>query len=264
MDGALLARKIDRMDKFFHKNSVFCFTSDVDWAPESAIAKTIDVFKRLDLPATFFVTHQSKVISREFRGRNERVGVHPNFLHGSTHGDTIEDQVKTARELWPGAKAFRAHAYYDNTLVLRAMYASGFEYDSNSFEFMQPYISPLLHHTGLVRFPVFWEDDIHGEGHEFRLSEIRGNLEKPGLKVFNFHPLWVSLNIPSVESYRKNKFLAGAEHRADAVIDGRAFVGRGALTFLEEVAAYISKRKRSVALLNDLYEQVLQGFDDAR
>ena len=44
---------------------------------------------------------------------------------------------------------------------MRGLAARGVKYDSNVCLYLQPDLAPLHHWTGIVRFPVFWEDDIH-------------------------------------------------------------------------------------------------------
>ena len=75
----------DKSILFFQKKSFFVFTSDIDWAPEWAIRKTLDIFKSFDIPLTPFITHESEVIKREYANveKSRYVGLHPNFLPNS-------------------------------------------------------------------------------------------------------------------------------------------------------------------------------------
>jgi len=88
-------------DALASEQPVFCFTSDIDWAPEWAISETLRFFEDIRTPLTPFLTHESKAI-REHFGETEmslRVGVHPNFLPSSTHGRTpseVIDQFQVA------------------------------------------------------------------------------------------------------------------------------------------------------------------------
>ncbi len=64
-------------------------------------------------------------------------------------------------------------------------------------------IRPLRHWTGIVRIPIFLEDDVFFEywPDELPLAEISRRLFSPGLKVFNFHPTFVGCNAPSRTFY---------------------------------------------------------------
>ncbi|HEY8645027.1 MAG TPA: hypothetical protein VIL77_04030 [Gaiellaceae bacterium] len=65
-----------------------CFlTLDVDWCPDSAIDDVAELLIERDVPATWLVTHTSPAIDRlRLRADLFELGIHPNFLPGSTHG----------------------------------------------------------------------------------------------------------------------------------------------------------------------------------
>jgi len=117
------------------------------------------------------------------------VGLHPNFLPGSTHGATVDEVIANTTALWPDAISFRSHCFYDDTRMLRKMAERGFRYDSNLFAFLQPMLAPLRTVAGTVRLPVFWEDDVHsGERLLWELGALRAAFRGPGLKIVNVHP----------------------------------------------------------------------------
>jgi len=53
--------------------------------------------------------------------------------------------------------------------------------------FLHPNIQPYRCASGLLQFPVFFEDRWFLSG-SWKLKTILKRLEKPGLKVFDFHP----------------------------------------------------------------------------
>lgn len=260
MPAAEVQGLTEALDAFFHKDSIFCFTSDVEWAPESAISETLGIFNQIDIPISFFLTHDSEIIRKEFGNQRKSsfIGVHPNFLPNSTQGSTVPQQIETVRSLWPKARYFRSHAFFDNTYINRELVSKGFEFDSNEFHFLSPYIVPVLHHTGLMRFPVFWEDDAHWLTYPNEAASLEKYLEKPGLKIFNFHPLSVALNIPSTEYYQRHKFLCDAKNRRMA-IGKYTYHGRGTKTLLQEILSLLSRRKSTVMPLHEIYQDVLAG-----
>lgn len=173
-------------------------------------SRNVEDFCQLEVPLTLFVRHHSEVIKQQYgkQGKSQYVGLHPNFFPNSSHGTNYIEQIDFCQKLWPDAKCFRSHGFFDNSQITKEFYARGFRYDSNLCLFLHPYCTPLRHGSGLIRFPVFWEDDAHSEkGLPFKIDAIRRYLDTPGLKIFNFHPLSLAINTPTTEYYLKHKFL---------------------------------------------------------
>src|ERR1035441_3475149 len=62
---------------------------DVDWAPDFAIDFVAERLIASRVRATWFVTHRSPAIERLRQHRDLfELGIHPNFLPGSSHGDS--------------------------------------------------------------------------------------------------------------------------------------------------------------------------------
>ena len=88
---------------------VFCFTSDIDWASEAVIEREFQLLPLDLLKLTVFVTHKSQAIEREFLAGNLQRGIHPNFLPGSSHGDTFREVIETCLTFAPEATCTRSH-----------------------------------------------------------------------------------------------------------------------------------------------------------
>jgi peptidoglycan/xylan/chitin deacetylase (PgdA/CDA1 family) len=67
-----------------------CVTLDVDWASDAMIDQTARILLEHEVPATWFITHASAAVDR-LRDHPElfELGIHPNFLPGSTHGECM-------------------------------------------------------------------------------------------------------------------------------------------------------------------------------
>jgi ubiquinone/menaquinone biosynthesis C-methylase UbiE len=192
---------------------IFCFTTDIDWASEAAIQATWQLFDCYDIPLTPFITHESAALRARFATPElkAKVGLHPNFLPGSTHGNTVPEVIDHVQNLWPQARGFRSHSFFDTSHVTAEMVRRGLSYDSNVCLWLQPNGVPLTHASGLIRFPVFWEDDVHfGHDYPFDFDLLRAHFDQPGLKIINIHPIHVALNVPNNEFYQKNKHLNGS------------------------------------------------------
>jgi hypothetical protein len=250
---------LDAVRAYTLETSPLCFTTDIEWAPEWAIR---DLFKLADeygVPLTPFLTHRSEYLASRFGMRDfvssGDVGLHPNFLTGSTHGATVDEVITTTKALWPDAVSFRSHCFYDDTRMLRRMADSGFRYDSNLFAFLQPMLAPIRTVAGTVRLPVFWEDDVHSSNQlSWDASVLRAAFETPGLKIVNVHPLRVALNVPDEGFHESRRRLATA---ADVDAAAEAFRGNGTRTYLEELFAYAGAGARPPVRLSSLYAQAV-------
>ena len=234
----------------------FCFTTDIEWAPEWAIEDLFALADSYDIRLTPFLTHRSDYLWRRFAGPHaSAAGVHPNFLPGSTHGASVGEVIDHVTQLWPAARSFRAHCFYDETRMNRRMADRGFRYDSNLCAFLQTGLVPLRTATQIIRFPVFWEDDVHsGFGMPWTIEAIDEELRSPGLKIFNVHPPRVALNIADETFYEASRPLFG-----DPKLDraAHAYQGAGPRTFLESLFAYTRAMGHAVVTLDELYEQAL-------
>jgi hypothetical protein len=154
---------------------------------------------------------------------------------------------------FPGARAFRSHCYIDGAHITQEMARRGFRYDSNLCVYLQPNLMPLRHASGLVRFPVFWEDDVHWlhTNGDWELSKVLPAFFSPGLKVLNFHPFFVAANIPNQEYYASVKAhikTLDAEH-----IDQVRCNREGTRTFLIRLLQELAMRRQRFYTLAELY-----------
>ena len=243
------------VSSFFTRETVCCFTSDMDWAPEWAMEEMLGIFDELQVPLTPFITHHSEVVQERYgrAGAFQHVGLHPNFLPGSSHGTGYVEQIEFCQRLWPCAICFRSHCFFDSTQISREFFSRGFRYDSNLCLFLHPCCTPLRHESGLIRFPVFWEDDVHTtRGLPFEIDAIKRHLTIPGLKIFNFHPLSLVINTPTSEHCLNHRFLYNKTQDAES---WRTYVFRGAgeRTFLEDLVLFLKQRGVRVSYLDDVF-----------
>lgn len=243
---------------YLAERPAFCLTTDIEWSPEWAIRDLFALADAYDAPLTPFVTHRSDYLWQRFKGSTlaPTVGVHPNFLPGSTHGGTVPDVIAHVTALWPEARSFRSHCFYSETRMDRQLADRGFRYDSNLLAFLQPGLLPLRTATRIVRFPVFWEDDVHsGFALPWSVEAIEDELRAPGLKIFNVHPLRVALNVPDERFHEAHRPLW---ERADLDPADERHDGAGTRTFLEALLAYARAMGTPLVTLAELYEQAVE------
>ncbi len=188
---------------------VICLTSDVDWASDSCIEFFIKYILQYDVKPTFFTTHRSVLLDEYLENGVADVGLHPNFMRSSTHGNTYDEIIDHICGLYPGARCFRSHAFFDNDQIVSAMAKRGILYDSNSCQLLQPEIVPVLHSSGITRFPVFWGDGPESilATQSISFKTLKEKFLSPGLKVLDVHPFNFCMNVPTADFYRKIKHL---------------------------------------------------------
>jgi hypothetical protein len=221
-------------------------TLDIDWAPDFAIDWIASRLVEAAVRATWFVTHRSAAVDR-LRGYPElfELGVHPNFLPGSTHGATPGAVLRHCMALVPEASSLRSHALVQSSPLLAQITAeTPITTDVSLFLPYAPALRPVEYRVGgrsLWRMPYFWEDDDEMEQARpnWSLSPLLGVGE--GLKIFDFHPIHVYMNAVDMSPYRA---LADSGARLqDAVggaVDGLVRAGDGTRTLFLELVEHLA------------------------
>ena len=142
---------------------MFVLTSDQDWAPEWAIERFVSEVRGYHLPLHIFRTNPSSTLDAVAKEGWIEQGWHPN-LPGSSHGDTIAAVISYCRKHFPGATTVRTHCFAEDTHQWTALAKAGIVADSQVVTFFQGHLLPLVHWTGILRFPVYFEDDVFFDG----------------------------------------------------------------------------------------------------
>ncbi len=236
---------------------IFCFTSDQDWAPEWAVESLFDCFAKASIPITPFVTHNSPEINKRFASDylSCRVGVHPNFLKNSDHGSTTEDVVNNSLALWPRAISYRSHGFADPDGSSELFAKKKIRYDSNVCFFLKNDIVPIKLGSGIYRFPVFWEDDVHYKvGLAYNFDAVIPRLHTSGLKIFNIHPLLYALNVPDKKFYQEKKIIA--RDLSSSEWKNHIHKEAGVKTFVDDLLRWLSGQSYRILFLYDLFHEL--------
>ena len=59
------------------KHKSLSLTFDIDWAPDFMVEEIINILETYSIKATFFATHDSKVLQKLNFSKNYEVGLHP-------------------------------------------------------------------------------------------------------------------------------------------------------------------------------------------
>jgi hypothetical protein len=208
-------------------------TIDIDWAPDFAIDLTASLLIDAQVRATWFVTHYSPAVGRllEYPHLFE-LGIHPNFLPGSTHGGTESEILSHCMELVPKARVVRMHGLFQTSNLLEKIVdETSVTVDVSLFLPHAAAIEPVVYYweneKKLVRLPYIWEDDfemVRPNG-TWDLGSLisRGR----GLMIMDFHPIHVFLNTSTLGAYRDIRSLGRVSDLSEEVARRHIQPGRG-------------------------------------
>jgi hypothetical protein len=210
-------------------------TFDIDWAPDASVDEIRKIINPLGIKATFFVTHSADILSDLVNDGHE-LGIHPNFLTGSSHGSTPEKVIEFLLNIVPNARAMRTHALVQSSPLLQLIFSKfpQLEYDFSVFMYNFPFIKRFLWQsegTKFTRINYNWEDDAAFFQNDFCWHKPHF----PGeLNIYDFHPIHIHLNSKDNSAYN---LLKESLDTSLSNVDGRkitAFANPeyGARTFL--------------------------------
>lgn len=212
--------------------------------------------ERVDIPGTgtFFCTQTYECLSSS----THELAPHVTLREGADWDEALREM----RGLFPDAVGWRSHSCVFSHLLAEQLWRLGYRYVSVHDELDHPRPEPRRHAWGLWQLPIYYMDNLDfsaprfwSGGHEtFRRATIEQAVSGDGLYVFDFHPVHLTLNSPSVDEYFARRPLL-AEGRP---VDEIAYAGRGARTFYDELcSAMHDSRNESVAM-----RDALARYDD--
>ena len=191
-----------RMDK----SNISILSFDQDWASDEICLSIADLLISKNIKSTWFITNKGFFLEKlmQFPDLFE-LGIHPNFLPDSSHGNSLMDVLDNITSIVPMARVSRGHAVFQYGSILQVMRNKyNISWDLTMFMYEKDNLYPTKLFTSpenfLYRLPVFWCDD-----HEFNNPEKDWSLKKYqsvfGVKVFSFHPIHVYLNSGTAADY---------------------------------------------------------------
>ncbi len=218
--------------------SEVAITLDMDWVPDCVIDSVAELLTDAKVRSTWFVTHSSSAVDR-LRARPElfELGIHPNFMEGSTHGANPLEVIHHCRQLVPEAVSMRTHGLAQSARLHQLVLAeTDIWVDSSIFLPRMPHIVPVTYdraETTLVRIPFYWEDYFEMERSE-SCWQLAGH-DTPGLQVFSFHPVHVYLNSSDPNNYAGVKERGPLQQLSAAELAPFVQRGPGTRTMFHEV-----------------------------
>jgi hypothetical protein len=240
----------------------FVITFDIDWAPDFVIDAVASMLQARRVRATWFVTHQCAALDR-LREESElfELGLHPNFLPGSTHGNTPAEVLEHVRVIVPEATSIRTHSLVQSGSLLNMIMQAGLKTDVSIFLPGMPNIRPFEFRLGgrtVTRVPYFWSDDYEMEkiSPSWHLAPL---LEVKGIKVLNFHPLLLYLNLSNLGNYHTIKSHAPELNKLTLeAADAHIQPGGGPKTFFSELTDHLASVGESFRV-RDIVDLAVDG-----
>jgi hypothetical protein len=226
-------------------------TFDVDWAPDWTVELCANMCAAARVAATFFATHNSTVLSTLRRNPLFELGIHPNFLPGSSHGDSTRGVLDHCLEFVPEAISFRTHSLVQSTPLFECIadHYPQLGVDVSLLLYRCPQLSCFEMPFGasrrrLRRVPYGWEDDVAAIDVSWNWDHVP--VPRPGVEVYAFHPIHVALNSNSIAPYRNLR--VATQNRAYSGLDAatvatHAHSGHGTRTFLQSLLAQRGARE---------------------
>jgi hypothetical protein len=188
------------------KNKIF-LTFDVDWAHDDVLADTIDLVERADVPATWFVTHDTKLLARLRENPKFEIGLHPNFnelLAGKLAvNESATSIMKKLVKLVPSVKAIRSHSLVQSERLVDLFSEFGCTHISNFYipENAIETLAPWGLWGNITAVPHCWQDNVSMRMNGF-VKAPKGH-SNGSLNVIDFHPIHVFLNSENIARYEQ-------------------------------------------------------------
>jgi len=235
-------------------------TIDVDWAPDFIIDQVAQLLTSYGVKSTWFVTHESYAIDR-LRERPElfELGIHPNFLPGSSHGETPDDVLTKMMEIVPDAVSSRSHAVMHSGRILSGiMKHTNVKIDSTFFLPELEGIQPVIHEMDngwVMKAPFFWADD-----YEMGKANPDWNIDRfytmNGLKILMFHPIHLFLNSPAIQFYNDFRVKQlNSNIKMESEFSRYKHEGTGAMNSFLSVLSQLENKEDSIQL-KDLIKDI--------
>ena len=184
----------------------YAITFDIDWAPDYAILHCLELLENAGCKATFFATHNTPV-NLEIINRGHNLGIHPNFLPGSSQGSDVQEVISECLNYAPDAWCMRTHALVQSSPLLHEIFLKfpQLKLDVSLFMNRSAFAHKVKWEIDGVTFDRLlynWEDDAQFSN--FNKDNLP-DLFFGELTVFDFHPIHVFLNSTDGSEYRNLK-----------------------------------------------------------
>lgn len=255
-----ISTNIEQLRKKYRSDNFIAFTIDIDWASEDSIREITDFFIGNEIPVNIFCTHPSAVLAERKESPLVELGIHPNYSDGSSHGNTMDEITDYCMNLVPDARSVRGHRWFNSNDMYDRLIKRGILYDSSECSMMDR-VEPYIHRSGLLRFPVFFEDGgmlWNGMEPDFK-SNGRKYFSQDGLKVLDLHPIHFAINSPTDSYYRQvADGISRQEYNtmnSETILRLR-YAGKGIRNYVMELVEFVKTHNVNVVSLGQIYDEL--------
>lgn len=197
------------------KKKNILLTFDLDWCPDFCIEMLLDDLKKKKVKALFFITHNSKAIEKIKKG-GHHIGLHPNFYKNSSQGKDPVKIIKYLLRIAPKANVIRTHRLFYESKIFSEVFKKfkQLKFDMSTHTFKFPKIK-LYHSHGLdvsyKKINFNWEDDTaaYENSNKWNFPDFESDNY-----VFNFHPIYLFLNLNDKSMIIKLNKLLNAKNKS--------------------------------------------------
>ena len=229
-------------------------TFDTDWAPDWCIKYCFELCRQAGVKATFFATNPTPVLDEIVQDSSYEVGIHPNFLPGSSQYLNKENEPSYATVLdyccsfVRNPKSMRTHGLYRSSRLyaeIETKYSS-INNDCSILAFSQQVNQPYYawHSDAerpLVHMPYHFEDDVACLLANFNFNNFLSACRSSSILIFDFHPIHVMLNSRSMGNYAMLKNNYSISECTQEIIAQYRHNGDGTHTYLEHLLMKASR-----------------------
>lgn len=226
-----LLSTIDPKDKSTWEGKIF-LTFDIDWAHDNIISSLVDLISLYGTPVTFYATHKTDVFDESIKSDEKiEIGIHPNFnplFENSGSKLDLRGICSELKSTFPNATSFRSHSLVFGSPLQPILKELSISHDSSviiPFQENNFPISPWIMWDKLIRVPHFFCDYVTALSSYEGFSSL---CKRPGLKVFDFHPIHVFLNTENLDRYERTRLI----HNNPRKLLGERFKGYGTRNLL--------------------------------
>jgi hypothetical protein len=238
---------------------MLCLSVDEEWANSDVLSDLVRMLDERRLRATFFCTKSGikvpgheRALHPNFRRTGDTVR---NFRHATnvpletwTDAQVYAHVVETTRTFCSEAIGVRGHSLFYDSELLPLYRKAGIEYDSSCSLPLMEGLRPIWKEDNILEFPIYYIDhfDLKSGRTGFQLENLR--LNRPGLKVFDFHPNIIFINAASDSDYQACRPFY---HDYERLLEFRR-PGRGARTLFLELIDEIARQHLPTTTLGEL------------
>ncbi len=223
-------------------------TMDTDWCADEVLQYALDLLCEHDIAFTAFVTDRYAALENCDPARIE-IGLHPNFNEAMP--SQYEAKLHELLAHYPQAQGVSSHAMMSSTPLLELFRRCGLRYDRNLLFYKQAQARAFYHYNGLLRLPIFWEDDIWFSVEANTPFTPEPFAEENFQYVFNFHPIHLYLNTASTEHYAAFK----PHYHEPRALRAHRYEGYGVLSYFMDLLAYLRENRIATGLLKEFLER---------